>query len=60
MTNEEILKQMDAAAELARDELAKLVVKYPEAAGAFSEWMKINYSKAGYKRLAKQIIALAK
>lgn len=54
-----LMDKMDAAADLARVELAKLVAQYPEAAEALGKWAAEYKNSAGYKRLAKMIVALA-
>lgn len=58
--NEAVLAQMDEAAETAKGELETLAKKYPDAVVAVGQWFGENYKSAGYKRLAKLIIDLAK
>jgi len=53
-----IMDKMDAAADLARGDLAKLIVQYPEAIGAIGKWAAEYKNSAGYKRLAKMLVAL--
>jgi hypothetical protein len=52
--NEEVLKNMDEAAETAKTELDKLP---PESVKIVAKWWKDNYLKSGHKRLAKLLLS---
>ncbi len=51
--NEEVLENMDRAAELAEEKLKEIS---QEHVIAIATWLKQNYSKAGYKRLCKILL----
>lgn len=53
------LEQMDMAADAARQEIANNK-ELQAAAALVGAWMKKNYMKAGYKRLAKVLIEQAR
>jgi len=53
----EITQQMEVAAKEAEQELASL---NPEAVKVVAAWMQKWFMKAGYKRLAKALIATLK
>ena len=62
MVKNEILEQMDAAGDAAEQELRALVKSTPKedlAEGLFN-WYQNWYMKAGYKRLGRILVALAK
>lgn len=50
---EQIMKEMDEAANLAEKELSKVDKKSIEVVGG---WIKKHYLKAGYKRLCRMLI----
>lgn len=52
-SKEEIMKEMDSAAELAKKDLDKVDKKSIEVVGG---WIKKHYMKAGYKRLCRLLI----
>lgn len=61
MGNNEILNQMDAAGDAAEQELRALVKSTPkEDLAALFKWYQNWYMKAGYKRLGRTLVALAK
>lgn len=62
MGNNEILNQMDAAGDAAEQELRALVKSTPkeDLAEALFKWYQNWYMKAGYKRLGRTLVALAK
>ena len=60
MTSEEVKAKMDDSAKEAEVSLAEIALKYPDAVVALGDWLQDNYLAAGYKRLAKLVIALAK
>ena len=53
-TSEQILKEMDNAAIIAEKDMPTAQAK------VVGDWLKKHYKKAGYKRLAKLLIARAK
>ena len=61
MVKNEILEQMDAAGDAAEQELRALVKSTPkEDLAALFKWYQNWYMKAGYKRLGRTLVALAK
>jgi hypothetical protein len=54
--NEEILENMDKAAELAEEKLKEIS---KEHVIAIADWWKKYYGKAGHKRLAKLLLTYA-
>ncbi|MGB7054351.1 MAG: hypothetical protein WBE28_03400 [bacterium] len=56
-TKEEILKGMDEAAEMAKEDFKTLPEETRKLAAA---WMRKWYLKAGYKRLGRFLVAHAK
>jgi len=61
MGNNEILNQMDAAGDAAEQELRALIKSTPkEDLAALFKWYQNWYMKAGYKRLGRTLVALAK
>lgn len=62
MVKNEILEQMDAAGDAAEQELRALVKSMPkeDPVGALFKWYQKWYMKAGYKRLGRTLVALAK
>jgi hypothetical protein len=55
-TNEEVLGQMDQAADVAKEKLKDLP---KDAIIIVADWWKTNYTKAGHKRLAKLLLTYA-
>ncbi len=62
MGNNEILNQMDAAGDAAEQELRALIKSTPkeDLAEVLFKWYQKWYMKAGYKRLGRILVALAK
>ena len=62
MGNNEILNQMDAAGDAAEQELRALIKSTPkeDLAEVLFKWYQKWYMKAGYKRLGRTLVALAK
>ena len=58
MTEEDKAK-MDAAAEVARGELAPIVAKHPDAVQEIGAWWQKHFGPAGHKRLGRIIANLA-
>ena len=54
--NEEVLENMDKAAEVAEEKLKEIS---KEHVVAIADWWKTNYLKAGHKRLAKILLTYA-
>lgn len=59
-TSEAILAKMDESAKEAEKGLAKIAKQHPDAVVALGHWFQDNYQAAGYKRLARLVIDLAK
>ena len=57
----ELKEKMDAAAEVAVEELKKLIAVPGNAQGlqAAAKWIKDHKNAAGYNRLAKKLISIA-
>jgi len=49
-------EEMDAAAQRAAEDLAKLREQHPEAVGLMVDWWKRHYLGAGHKRLARVLL----
>jgi hypothetical protein len=49
-------EEMEAAAQRAAEELAKLRAEYPEAVRLVAEWWRRHYLLAGHKRLARALL----
>jgi len=62
MVKNEILEQMDAAGDAAEQELRALIKSMPkeDSLGALFKWYQNWYMKAGYKRLGRVLVMLAK
>lgn len=62
MVKNEILEQMDAAGDAAEQELRALIKSMPkeDSLGALFKWYQNWYTKAGYKRLGRVLVMLAK
>lgn len=62
MVKNEILEQMDAAGDAAEQELRALIKSTPkeDSLGALFKWYQNWYMKAGYKRLGRVLVMLAK
>ena len=58
-SKEEIMAEMDDAADRAREEFKALIVEYPDAVAAIAEWHKRNTAGAGHKRLGRIINSVA-
>ena len=54
--NEEVVKNMDAAAEVAEEKLKEIS---KDVTIQIADWWKNNYMKAGHKRLAKILLTYA-
>ena len=58
MAEEKTPEEIKAEMEKAADEAAKQLKKLPkEAVRVVAEWMKANVAAAGYKKLAKRLVA---
>jgi len=60
MVSEEVKAKMDDSAKESEKKLAEIAKKYPDAVVDLGHWFQENYLAAGYKRLSKLVIDLAK
>ena len=57
-TKEEILVEMDEAAEKAAEDFKAVIATNPDGVESVAKWWKDHYGTAGHKRLARIVISV--